>query len=188
MASIDPGDARTIGLGKDFPFTVKIGRFGPYVEVEENGERLSASIPESVTPDELDAATVERLLKQKAEGPKSLGQDPATGLPVYVLDGRFGPYYQLGDASDEKGAPKPKRASLAKGTTPETATLEEALFLLALPKELGPHPQGGKVSVGLGRFGPYVVWENGPAKEYRSIQPDRLRVIGLGDRKSTRLN
>ena len=181
MKSIDPADARTIDLGKGFPVTVKIGRFGPYVEVEQSGERVSASIPESVTPDELDAALVERLLKQKAEGPKSLGTDPATGLPVYVLDGRFGPYYQLGEASDEKGAPKPKRASLAKGTTPETATLEEALFLLALPKELGPHPQGGKVSVGLGRFGPYVVWENGPAKEYRSIQPDRLRVIGLGE-------
>jgi len=181
MASIDPGDARTIGLGKDFPYTVKIGRFGPYIEVEQGGERLSASIPESITPDELDAATVERLLKQKAEGPKSLGEDPATGLPVYVLDGRFGPYYQLGEASDEKGAPKPKRASLAKGTTPETANLEEALFLLSLPKELGPHPQGGTVSVGLGRFGPYVVWENAGAKEYRSIQPDRLRVIALGE-------
>jgi DNA topoisomerase I len=181
MKAIDPADARTVDLGKGFAYTVKIGRFGPYVETEQGGERVSASIPESITPDELDAATVERLLKQKADGPKSLGDDPATGLPVYVLDGRFGPYYQLGDASDEKGAPKPKRASLPKGKTPEQGDLQEALFLLSLPKVLGPHPQGGEVLVGLGRFGPYVVWENGPAKEYRSIQPDRLRVIGLGE-------
>jgi DNA topoisomerase-1 len=181
METIDPADGRTVGLGKDFPFTVKIGRFGPYVEVEEKGERLSASIPESVTPDELDAATVERLLKAKAEGPKSLGEDPESGLPVFVLDGRFGPYYQLGEAEDGKGAPKPKRASLPKGKTTDQATLEEGLFLLGLPKELGPHPQGGKVLVGLGRFGPYVVWENADAKDYRSIQPDRLRVIGLAE-------
>jgi DNA topoisomerase I len=181
MKAIDPADGRTVDLGKGFPYAVKIGRFGPYVETEKDGERVSASIPESITPDELDAATVERLLQQKAEGPKSLGEDPATGLPVYVLDGRFGPYYQLGDSSEEKGAPKPKRASLPKGRTPDNGDLEEALFLLSLPKELGPHPQGGKVLVGLGRFGPYVVWENGPAKEYRSIQPDRLRVMALGE-------
>jgi DNA topoisomerase-1 len=179
MTSIDPGEGRTVDLGKGFPYAVRIGRFGPYIEVEKDGERLSASIPESITPDELDAETVERLLKQKAEGPKSLGEDPETGLPVYVLDGRFGPYYQLGETEEGKGAPKPKRASLPKGKTPEQGQLDEALFLLSLPKRLGEHPQGGGVLVGLGRFGPYVLWENGEAKEYRSIQPDRLRVIAL---------
>lgn len=178
MTSIDPGEARTIDLGKDFPYTVKIGRFGPYLETEVNGERVSASIPEAITPDELDAATVERLLKQKAEGPQSLGEDPATGLPVYVLDGRFGPYYQLGDV-EEGSKSKPKRASLPKGKTPDQGDIEEALFLLSLPKELGPAADGGKVSVGLGRFGPYVVKELGAEKEYRSIKPDRLRLIDL---------
>jgi DNA topoisomerase I len=98
---------------------------------------------------------------------------------VYVLDGRFGPYYQLGDAAEGKGAPKPKRASLPKGKTPETADLEEALFLLSLPKELGPAEDGGTVAVGLGRFGPYVVKETGGEKEYRSIKPDQLRTIDL---------
>ncbi|MEK6975069.1 MAG: type I DNA topoisomerase [Candidatus Thermoplasmatota archaeon] len=178
MKSIDPGEGRQVDLGPGMPCKVMIGRFGPYIEVEQDGQRLSASIPESVTPDELDVATVERLLKQKAEGPKSLGEDPATGLAVYVLDGRFGPYYQLGEA-EEGSKVKPKRASLPKGKTPDTADLEEALFLLSLPKELGPHADGGKVLVGLGRFGPYVLWENGAAKEYRSIKPDRLREIDL---------
>ena len=98
-----------------------------------------------------------------------------------MLDGRFGPYYQLGEAEEGKGAPKPKRASLPKGKTPETADLEEALFLLSLPKEIGGHPQGGRVLVGLGRFGPYVLWESGEAKEYRSIKPDQLTTIGLAD-------
>jgi DNA topoisomerase I len=181
MKTIDPADAREVDLGPGLPCKVKIGRFGPYLEVEREGERLSASIPESVTPDELDAETVERLLRQKAEGPQSLGADPGTGLPVYVLEGRFGPYYQLGEAEEGSKA-KPKRASLPKGKTPEQANLEEALFLLSLPKELGPHPDGGQVLVGLGRFGPYVVHqkaEKGAAAEYRSIKPDQLRTIDL---------
>ncbi len=178
MKSIDPADAREVDLGAGLPCKVKIGRFGPYLEVERGGERLSASIPESVTPDELDAATVERLLMQKTQGPQSLGDDPESGLPVYILDGRFGPYYQLGEAEAGSKA-KPKRASLPKGKTPDQASLDEALFLLSLPKDLGPHPDGGKVLVGLGRFGPYVVKESGGEKEYRSIKPDRLRLIDL---------
>ncbi|HJQ94067.1 MAG TPA: DNA topoisomerase, partial [Candidatus Thermoplasmatota archaeon] len=181
MKTIDPAEGRQVDLGAGFPYKVMIGRYGPYIEVERDGERLSASIPESITPDELDAATVERLLKAKAEGPKSLGDDPRTGLPVYLLEGRFGPYYQLGDAEEGKGAPKPKRASLPKGKTPETADLDEALFLLSLPKVLGEHPSGGNVLVGLGRFGPYVLHELGEAKEYRSIKPDQLATIGLAD-------
>ena len=185
MKTIDPGEGRQVDLGPGLPCKVMIGRYGAYLEVERSGERLSASIPESITPDELDAATVERLLQQKAEGPKSIGKDPESGLPVYVLDGRFGPYYQLGDAEEDAGkkggAPKPKRASLPKGKTPAQGDLDEALFLLSLPKELGPHPEGGRVLVGLGRFGPYVLHENGAAKEYRSIKPDQLTTVGLAE-------
>ncbi|MCA1811886.1 MAG: type I DNA topoisomerase, partial [Halobacteriales archaeon] len=92
LDSIPPGEGREVEL-TGLPAKVKIGRFGPYIEVERNGERLSASLPEAVTPDELDEATVERLLKQKAEGPQAIGEDPETGQRVFVLDGRFGPYY-----------------------------------------------------------------------------------------------
>ncbi len=164
MEDMDPAQARIIDLG-DLPYDVKIGRFGPYVEVIKDGERYSASIPEAMTPDELDAATVERLVAQAAEGPRSLGDDPETGKPVYILDGRFGPYYQLGDA---EGKEKPKRASLPQGKQIDDATLDEGLFLLSLPKELGPHPDGGRVVAGLGRYGPYVAHDTGKM-DYRSL-------------------
>ncbi|MGB1586732.1 MAG: type I DNA topoisomerase [Thermoplasmatota archaeon] len=170
MDSMDPARARIIDLGDlDGDFTVKIGRFGPYVELEEGDERHSASIPETLTPDELTGDAVQQLLKQAKEGPESLGKDPDTGLPVYVLTGRFGPYYQLGDADDYEGKKKPKRASLPKGKDLDAASLDEALFLLSLPKKLGVHPDGGEVSVGLGRFGPYVMLARGSEKDYRSL-------------------
>ena len=181
MESMDPAQARIIDLG-DLPYTVKIGRFGPYVEMDQDGEKVTASIPENLTPDELDEATVERLLKQSAEGPAELGKDPDTGLPVYILEGRFGPYYQLGDADDYAGKKKPKRASLPKGKTPDDADLDEALFLLSLPLHLGDHPDGGEVKAGLGRFGPFVVHEQGDKKDYRSIPKGvALQEVRLDD-------
>ncbi|MEA3190244.1 MAG: topoisomerase [Thermoplasmata archaeon] len=179
LESIPPGEGREVDLG-DLPCKVKIGRFGPYIEVERDGEKLTASLPEAVTPDELDEATVERLLKQKAEGPQVVGEDPESGLRVFVLDGRFGPYYQLGTIEDAADG-KPKRASLPKGKTPDNADLDEALFLLSLPKELGEHPDGGRVIVGLGRFGPYIAHDVGGKLEYRSIPPAQLGTIGLDE-------
>ncbi|HUR62718.1 MAG TPA: type I DNA topoisomerase [Candidatus Thermoplasmatota archaeon] len=181
LETIPPGEGREVDLeGIPAGVKVRIGRFGPYIEVERGGERLSASLPESITPDELDEATVERLLKQKAEGPLAIGEDPETGSRVFVMDGRFGPYYQLGTMEEAEAAgTKPKRASLPKGRTPDNADLDEALFLLSLPKELGEHPQGGRVIVGLGRFGPYVAHDVGGKLEYRSIQPAQLGTIEL---------
>jgi DNA topoisomerase-1 len=181
LDTIPPGEGREVDLGPGLPCKVKIGRFGPYLEVERDGERLSASLPEGITPDELDEATVERLLRQKAEGPQAVGEDPESGLRVFVLDGRFGPYYQLGSVEEAKDG-KPKRASLPKGKTPADASLDEALFLLSLPKPLGEHPEGGGVIVGLGRFGPYIARDVGAGKlEYRSIQPGQLTTVTLDD-------
>jgi len=90
-------------------------------------------------------------------GVRVLGNDPATDLPVTVRDGRFGPFIQLGDASAEKGAEKPKRSSLPKGLSPGDVTLEKALALLSLPREIARHPETGEpILAGIGRFGPYV--------------------------------
>jgi len=76
---------------------------------------------------------------------------------VTVRDGRFGPFIQLGDASAEKGAEKPKRSSLPKGLSPGDVTLEKALALLSLPREIARHPETGEpILAGIGRFGPYV--------------------------------
>ncbi|WP_316861650.1 type I DNA topoisomerase [uncultured Cohaesibacter sp.] len=85
-------------------------------------------------------------------GPKVLGIDPESGLEVSLRTGRFGPYVQLGD---EK---KPPRSSIPKGWDIETIDLEKALKLLSLPREVGEHPEDGKmISAGLGRYGPFVL-------------------------------
>ena len=108
-----------------------------------------------------------KLLDQAAEGAKPLGHDPATGKPIYLKTGRFGPYVQLGDVEDEE---KPKNASLLKGMQPERVSVETALSLLSLPRTLGDHPQTGhKVVAYNGRFGPYVKC----GEETRSLPADQ---------------
>ena len=100
--------------------------------------------------------SVENALAVKTDhkvGERILGTDPATGKPVSVKIGRFGPMVQLGSADDEE---KPRFAQLRKGQSIETLTLEEALELFKLPRTLGEY-EGLTVSVGLGRFGPYVL-------------------------------
>ena len=165
-AEIDPREASTIRL-QDLPGRVRIGRFGPFVEVERDGETLTASLPKDALPGELSATEVEALVRAKAEGPQSLGTDPQTGQAVLLLQGRFGPYVQLGAATEENK--KPKRASLPKGVKPESVTLAQALRWLSLPRTLGPNPETGEeVQANVGRFGPYVVH----AGEFRSLGPE----------------
>jgi DNA topoisomerase-1 len=180
---IDPTTSRTIAL-EGLPCVVRIGRFGAYLEskreAEDGSEELcKATLPQEITPADLDAQKAELLLKQKTEGPESLGEDPETGQLVYLLFGQYGPYLQLGQVSED--TPKPKRASLPKGVKPEELTLEDALGLLRLPRHLGEHPEGGKVQAGLGRFGPYVVHDKGKGeKDYRSLKAeDDVLAIGL---------
>ena len=85
---------------------------------------------------------------------RTLGADE-NGLEITLRAGRFGPYVQRGEATED--APKPPRSSLPKGWTPEGVTLESALQLLNLPRQIGPHPEDGvMIEAALGRFGPYV--------------------------------
>lgn len=169
---LDPEAARRIDLGDDLGATVRVGKFGPYIEVERDGATLRANLPDDMAPGDLDAETVERLLRQRAEGPQSLGTDPATGKAVYVLDGRFGPYVQLGQAEGPKD--KPPRASLLKGMRPDDLDLAKALALLSLPRLLGEHPDGGEVKAGIGRFGPFVL-------HARSKDDTAFRSLKAGD-------
>ncbi len=180
---IDPGASRTVEL-EGLPCVVRIGRFGAYLEtkrVADDGseELLKATLPQEITPGDLDAEKAELILKQKAEGPEALGEDPETGEAVYLLFGQYGPYVQRGQVSDDN--PKPKRASLPKGVKPEELKLEDALGLLRLPRQLGEHPDGGRIEAGLGRFGPYVVHHKGKGeKDYRSLKAeDDVLLVGL---------
>ncbi len=169
-SAIDPNQARSVEL-ENLDAKVRIGRYGPYIEADNGDGVVTASIPKDLTPSDLDPEQVQLILKQKTEGPEQLGTDPNTGLPIYIMIGKYGPYVQLGEATEENK--KPKRASFPKGVTAENLTLDQAVGLLALPRTLGVHPEnGGKIQASLGRFGPYVVCDRGKeeGKEYRSLK------------------
>ena len=151
------------------PVRVRVGRFGPFVQVGEGGPGRTASLPDDLPPADLTTARALELVRARAEGPRTLGEDPETNLPVLVMNGRYGPYVQLGETPEDRKTPKPKRASLQGGMTESTVTLDEALKLLRLPRELGTHPDDGEVVVtNFGRFGPYV--KHGG--EFRSLETD----------------
>lgn len=108
------------------------------------------------------------------EPEKPIGEDPKSGLPVFVLNGRFGPYVQIGQKTKE--TPKPRRASIPKEVDPSTVTLEQALVYLSLPREVGQHPESGKmITASIGRFGPYIVHE----ADFRSLKKDDVYTIHL---------
>jgi DNA topoisomerase I len=175
---IDSAQARTVDL--EIPdVKIRIGKFGAYLETSSGDDVVTASIPKDLTPADLDLGTIQTLLKQKISGPDQLGRHPETGEPIFVLLGPYGPYVQLGEKSEEN--PKPKQASLPKGVTPETVTLETAVGLLALPRLLGTHPDtGATVQTNLGRFGPYVVHNNKEGKDYRSLKAaDNVLTVSL---------
>ena len=151
------------------PIRVRIGRYGPFIQIGETAdEGPRASVPSDVAPADLTCEKAVALLKAKAQGPRSLGTDSATGLPVYVMLGRFGPYVQLGETPTDKKAEKPRRASLGRDVSEDTITLEEALRLLSLPRELGSADDGEPIIANVGRFGPYV--KHG--SEFRSLEAE----------------
>ncbi len=148
--------------------SLKLGRFGAFIGC-------------SNYPD----CTFTRQMTPGADGgvngTKVLGEDPETGLEVSLRSGRFGPYLQLGEQAkpEKKGdkVEKPKRAGLPKGLAPDDVDLEKALGLLALPRDVGPHPEDGDMIIaGVGRFGPYV--KHG--KTYANLEEgDDVLSVGL---------
>ncbi len=117
---------------------------------------------------------------QEIKKDEPIGVDPESGLPIFVMIGKYGPYVQLGERASGKGstkAAKPRMASVPKGKDLSTITLQEALKYLSLPRVLGVHPATGeKISANVGMFGPYVVHQ----KDFRSLKaPDDVYTVEL---------
>ncbi len=153
--------------------TVRIGSNGPWLEgkrINEKGEEVDAkgNLPMDIMPGDLDQQKVKQIL----DGPSDLGTHPETGEKVFLRFGPWGPFVQLGEATDKKE--KPRRSSLPKDIKTQELTLEQAVKLLSLPRVLGDHPEGGIIEARTGQFGPYVVWDkgNGEKPDNRSLKKE----------------
>lgn len=168
-SQIVAADARKIDLPIEGLEDVQIfvGKFGPYAQLNQNNETISTSLPMDMSPGDITVKKLLELIKISEDGPESLGKDPETGEDIYLLTGRFGPYVQLGEVSDDNK--KPKRSSLLKGMSSSDVDHDTALQLLSLPRNLGNHPDTGKeIKAGVGRFGPYVVHDG----KFKSLGKD----------------
>ena len=168
ILEIDPREMGRFSLG--FPkegahreeVFVRVGKFGPFIE---QGTR-KASIQQDTPPDEMTLARALEMLAASSKAEEPLGIDPETHKPIFLKQGRFGPYVQRGTAEDEE---KPKNASLLPGMKPVDVTFDIALQLLSLPRTLGEHPVDQQpVLAANGRYGPYIRWGN----DFRSLPKD----------------
>lgn len=146
----DGGDPRICPKCGTGNLSLKLGRYGAFVGCSNYPEcgftRQFGESGESGAGDAL------------ADGNKVLGADPVTGEEITLRSGRFGPYIQRGDGKEAK------RAGLPKGWTPDSIDLEKALSLLSLPRDVGLHPETGKmISAGIGRYGPFLLHDGGYA-------------------------
>ena len=140
-------------LVMDYNFTAKVEKeFDAIAEGEENWTKVIDNFYQAFHP------VVEQTAAIRTEhkvGERQLGIDPKSGKPVFVKIGRFGPVAQIGESNPEKDNEKPQFATLLKGQSIETITLEEALKLFELPRTVGEY-EGKVVVAAIGRFGPFI--------------------------------
>jgi len=142
----DPRICQVCGTGN---LSLKLGKYGAFVGCSNYPD---CNYTRQLTSDgaESEAAALNE--------PKALGADPMTGEELTLRSGRFGPYIQRGDGKEAK------RASLPKGWKPEEIDHEKALALINLPRDIGKHPETGKmISAGIGRYGPFLMHDGGYA-------------------------
>ena len=151
LSDSDPRAINSFDLGEGI--TLRTGKYGPYLEIGSGEERRIVNIPIGLTPDQLTTEKAVELANAPEIKDRVLGPDPDTGFDIVVKNGRYGPYVAIAD----EGAEKPKTASLFKSMSPETVTYEEALKLLALPREVGIDPETQvMITAQNGKFGPYL--------------------------------
>ena len=158
----DGKDPRLCPVCNTGRLSIKLGRYGAFVGCS-NYPECKHTRPMGIEGADGEGAQ-----------PREIGIDPATKLPVALKKGPYGLYVQLGEAVNGE---KPTRSSLPKGLAPADLDLDKALKLLALPREIGPHPEDGEIiTAAIGRFGPYI--KHG--KNYRSVPKDEdVLTIGL---------
>ena len=215
LGEIDAREINTIEIGDGLH--VRVGRYGPYLEdvnhLDDEGNPKRASLPDTLAPDELMVEVGHDLIENHSGGPRALGVDPVSGGTVEVRNGRFGPYVALvmpsadagadGDVADgkskkgksaKKAADRPKMASLFKTMSPESLTLDDALRLLSLPREVGSYEeadaQTGEVQTVVvqannGRYGPYLTKTGADGKsDTRSLaSEDEIFTVDLDKAK-----
>ncbi len=161
----DGGDPRACPSCENGKLSLKLGKYGAFIGCSNYPE---CRFTRTLSPPTGDAAENAR------PGVKVLGQDPESGAEITLRDGRFGVYVQEGEQVD--GGEKPKRSSLPKTIKPDDLTLQQAIALLSLPREVAKHPTSGDpIVAGIGRFGPYV--QHG--KTYANIgRDDDVLTIG----------
>ena len=155
-AGSDPRKCPNCGKGE---LSLKLGRFGAFVGCSNYPEcRFTRQLGQSNE-------------HASASQPRELGIDPATEEKISLRNGRFGPYVQLGEGD------KPKRAGIPKGTDIENVDLALGIKLLSLPRDVGLHPETGKmITANFGRFGPYIAHDG----KYASLDsPDEVFNVGL---------
>jgi DNA topoisomerase-1 len=155
----------------DYNFTAKVEQdFDRIAEGEEQWKKMMKNFYKDFEP------TVEKTINARSEhkaGERQIGTDPKSGKPVFVKIGRFGPVIQIGTAEDKN---KPLFAHLPKELGMESVTLEQALELFKLPRMLGEY-EGEPVTVGSGRFGPYVLHNKVYTSLPKDVNPLEISIV-----------
>ena len=154
----------------DYNFTAKVEN--EFDEVAQGNVEWNKEIADFYEDFHPNINKVSSLRLEHKVGERTLGNDPKTGLPVMVKIGRYGPLVQMGSADNEN---KPRFASLQKGQSIETLTLEDAIKLFDLPRELGEY-EGSKVVIGVGHYGPYVKHNGKYASIPKEIAPTAITL------------